>query len=275
MRIGTAVVLRSELEPHLVTNGIEWDDLRLHQPEFQSKYGYTQNQWLNGQASNQSYRFIPWFVINTPRNRIKIINSQTGKLKTVTPSEILPGCAEPHKQNQKFSWSPLSCYQTGSATSIPLPPLDSGRPSVLLHNNRWIGLHHIDSDNVACFSPRKKWEAIEVVDFVAGLPWIHRNRSRASHSKTGAGYIVKVPENTVRYYKGWKNNLASEYIAQSESGYDYFYIPINRIEWAFQFNTPVASKSWFSINWCFSGFQHLFSIASTQTLNNGSTILVV
>lgn len=275
MRIGTAVVLRSELEPHLVTNGIEWDDLLLHQPEFQSKYGYTQNQWLNGEASNQSFRFIPWFVIDTPRNRIKLINSQTGKLKTVIRSEILSGCAEPHTPKTKFSWAPLSCYQSGNSTSIPLPPLESGRPSVLLQNNKWMGLHHIDSDNVACFSPRKKWDAIEVVDFVTGLPWIHPNRSRVSHSKTGAGYIVKVPENTVRYYKGWKNDSATDYITHTDSGHDYYYIPINRMDWAFQFSSPVASKSWFSINWCFSGFQHLFSLASTQTLNNGSNILVV
>lgn len=262
MRVGTAVVLRSELEPHLVTNGIDWNDLSLHQPEFQSKYGYTQNQWLNGEASNQSYRFIPWFVVASRQNfnRIKIINSQTGKLKTVIPSEILMGMAIPQNFATKFSWSPLSCYQTGDSNAVPLPPLESGRPSVSLHNDKWIGLHYIDSDNLACFSPRKKWESLEIVEFVTGLPWIHNNRSRVSHSKTGAGYIVKVPENTVRYYKGWKNSQASEFVTHSDAGYEYFYVPLNRVEMSFQFNCPAASKSWFSINWCFSGFNHLFRV---------------
>lgn len=259
MRVGTAVVLRSEIEPYLTTNGISWNDLSLHEPEFARLYGYTQNQWLAGEANPDSngFRFVPWFVINSGK-KIKILHAETGQVKSVVPEDLLVGTAQVFPEAKNISgWTPLRLYQSGTADAIPLPPLDSGRASVLLHQSRWIGLQYKDSDNLHIFVPRNRWDTVEVVDFVVGLPWIHAHRSRISHSKIGAGYLVKIPEGSARYYKSWKNAEASEITTHSELGDEYFYVPVNRMNWMFSFNRPAASRSWFSINWCFTGFKHL------------------
>jgi len=263
MRVGTAVALRSEVEPHLVTNGISWEDLLLHEPDFKALYGYTQNQWLRGESGNDRHRFIPWFVISERSGKVRVIQANSGKTRVVKTTDVWVGSAEPFVPKARFQWIPLSCYQSGEPTASPRPPLESGRPSVIFSNHRWIGVEHSDADHLRIFSPRNRFPDLEVVDFVVGLPWIHPYQSRISHSKTGAGFVVKLPSDSVRYYRSAANSNVADYPTYSEQGSDYFYIPVNRVELSFVSNRPADSASWFSINWCFTGFRHLFSPSLT------------
>lgn len=258
MRVGTAVALRSEVEPHLVTNGIAWEDLSLHEPEFVALYGYTQNQWLRGEAGNFRHRFIPWFVIAGGAGKVRVIQANSGKTRVVKESDVWVGSAEPFVPKARFQWIPLACYQPGEPTSCPLPPLESGQPAVIFNNHRWVGLIHSDPNHLRIFSPRNRFPDLEVVEFVVGLPWIHNYQNRISHSKTGAGFVVKLPSDSVKYYRSAENSLVASFSTHSESNYDYFYIPVNRVELSFCSKTPTDSASWFSINWCYSGFRHLF-----------------
>ncbi len=287
LALGTAVALVSDLAPWIATYGVTPEDLKQQDPEFHQQFGFYPQDILTGALSptNAPIVIIPWIVMSQRKNSYLILNVNTGNKKTVSESEVIAGDWD-ISENTKLAWTPCSFYGWGEASTPPLVPLFDGSPACIHYQNNWVGLQHRNPETALTpytrrtdkpklstymFYPRLRWKDVaSTAKLVLGTPWLNPTNGKVAKSKIGAGFVVTV-NSTPQYYSNWKNTgyaVVEPYHA--ENNYHY-YVPINHLTLTFRFSKKEATAKWFCINWCLSGFQHLFNLFP-QNLNSGSNI---
>lgn len=287
LAVGTVVALVSDLAPWIATYGVTPEDLRQQDPEFYQQFGFLPQDILSGELSptNTPIVIIPWIILSQKKDSYLVMKADSGQKKTVKHSEVVAGDWE-ISGNTKLAWTPCSFYGWGEPTTPPLVPLFDGSPSCVYYQNNWVGLQHRTTETALTpstrradkpklstymFYPRLRWKDVaSTAELVLGTPWLNPSNGKVAKSKIGAGFVVSV-DSTPAYYSSWKNTGSDSVEPFSTNNKYYYYVPINQLTLTFRFAKKEATKNWFCINWCLSGFQHLFNLFP-QNLNSGSNI---
>ena len=271
--VGSCILLRQTILPHLNYRNIPLDDTYLWDREFRAKYGLNINQWLLENNIKLEPHFILKVIKRKGRNKYRIVNT-AGKEKTICEQEILIK-GEPHFNNDSFdSWNLLSIVEKGAEDANPLPPHPQDwKPMAQYIEGTWYGLAHEPNGQfpasnrnqnpkkeMQMLSPSISWDKIPEKNLIVGLPWCDAWKPRISESRTGIGYHVVVPTEDIRYAGSiFRNRQAEEKTTYQKDGKSHFYIPINRLQPYFGFPERNKSRKWFAINWCPLGFFHLLT----------------
>ena len=271
--VGSCILLRTIIIPHLNYHNIPIDDIYLWDQEFRSKYGLTINDWL----LDNNIKLEPYFIIKIikrkGRSKYRVVNT-AGKERTICEDEILIK-GEPHFNNTSFdSWNLLSIVERGLETANPLPnhPQD-WKPMAHHIEGTWYGLAHEaeglypaskrnqnPKKEMQMLSPSISWDDIPEKKLIVGLPWCDAWKPRISESRTGIGYHVVVPSTDINYSGSiFRNRRAAEMQTYEKDNKSHFYIPINRLQPYFGFPVRDKSRKWFAINWCPLGFFHILT----------------
>lgn len=271
--VGSCILLRRTILPHLNYHNIPIEDTHLWDKEFQAKYGLNINDWL----LNKDIKLEPHFILKVIKrkgdNKYRIVNT-AGKEQSICEGEILIS-GDPKFNNQSFdSWNLLSIVEKGEADANPLPPHPQDWKPMAQHiQGTWYGLAHEPEGlypastrnqnpkkEMQMLSPSNTWEDIPYKKLIVGLPWCDAWKPRISESRTGIGYHIIIPTADIKYSGSiFRNRRAAEKITYQSEDQSHFYIPINRLQPFFGFPMRNKSRKWFAINWCPIGFYHLLT----------------